>query len=41
MSHSKRSVTYLGGKGFNFMLPKAINRALPNTDPVAKRLFHN
>lgn len=39
VSGSKNSIAYLGGKRFSFPLPKTLIRALPNTDPVAKRLF--
>lgn len=40
MSGSKKSVAYLSGKRFSFMLPRSLIRTLPNTDLVAKRLFH-
>lgn len=40
MSASKKSVAYLSGKRFSFTLPRSLIRALPNTDLVAKRLFH-
>jgi len=41
VSVSKKSVAYLGGKRFSFTLPQTLIRALPNTDLVAKRLFHS